>query len=155
MYKFTLTPWPRGVTLLASSQSNWVYLLPVTQVNSKVQMIDFSDVIIIQSSNKTSNSSLTAQTAYVCQPSKHMKYSRTLLKRTQSTLSMIIINKDSIIEAYKKSSFPPLKKIMCSTTYPEIEEKLLSWLKYRYSMVNVYHAILEHTYLQSCTSNKS
>ena len=47
-----------------------------------------------------------------------------------STLSMIIKNKDSIIEAYEQSSFAPSKKRMRSAAYPEVEEALVSWLKF-------------------------
>ena len=61
-------------------------------------------------------------------------------------MSMIIEHKDSIIEAYKQSSFPPSKKIMRSTAYQEDEEA---------SFLVKVRAIPKHTCLQACTSNKS
>ena len=48
----------------------------------------------------------------------------------KSTLSTIIKNKDSIIEAYEQSSFAPSKKRMRTAAYPEVEEALVSWLKF-------------------------
>ena len=51
----------------------------------------------------------------------------------KSTLSTIIKKKETILEAFEQSSFVPSKKRMWTAAYLEIEEPLVSWLKYAQS----------------------
>ena len=46
------------------------------------------------------------------------------------TLSTIIKNKETILEAFEQSTFVPSKKRMRTAAYLEVEEALVSWLKY-------------------------
>ena len=51
----------------------------------------------------------------------------------KSTLSTIIKKKETILEAFEQSSFVPSKKRMRTAAYLEVEEALVSWLKYAQS----------------------
>ena len=48
----------------------------------------------------------------------------------KSTPPTIIKNKETILEAFEQSTFAPSKKRMRTAAHVEVEEALVSWLKY-------------------------